>query len=232
MMSSSSWIALVAVAIVTIPLWILFSPLLALVALVVYFFFLRELPAKHVPARSLKVGSNLVNAGAPNLIESIFDGCRTLDGQFRLAVEAYGSAPCLGTRQELGASQVKKTVTVEGKAVEKTFNVVQKSRAVTWQTFSEVYADVRALGAALADTGLKSGQPLSLYSDTRLEWQKTAQACFAFGFPVVTAYASLGEDALIFSFNQTKCSHVVTNAKVRAKHANSGKDLLRASTRI
>ena len=48
------------------------------------------------------------------------------------------------------------------------------------------------------------GASASLYAETSAHWQKMAQACFAFGFPVVTSYASLGEEALVFSFNQAR----------------------------
>lgn len=199
--------------------WNFVSPLAALIAIAAYFFFLAPLPPKHVPARSLPLSGvrtgAYCNAQLPEIVDTIIDGQRTLDGQFRAAVERFGSAPCMGTRRHLGEKQVQRTIkTGDGRDAEKTFIVVQKQRAVTWQTFAEVYAEVRALGAALADSGLQAGTPLSLYSETRSEWQKTAQACFAFNFPVVTAYASLGEDALVFSFNQTKSTHVVTNAKL------------------
>jgi long-chain acyl-CoA synthetase len=182
---------------------------------VVYYFFVRPLPPKLVQKRSLVTKDRVIcNAAHPELVDTVFDNVKTLDGQFRTAAEKFGDSPCLGYRRELGIKPIKKFVPIDGKMVEKSFNIVQKERAVRYQTFSEVYAEIRAFGAGLADTGMKFGQRLSLYSETRAEWQKTAQACFAYGFPVVTSYSSLGPEALTFSLRQSKSTHVMTNAKL------------------
>ena len=39
-----------------------------------------------------------------------------------------------------------------------------------------------------------------------------AQACFRSSFPVVTVYSNLGEEALMYSINQTKMQAIFCNA--------------------
>ena len=59
---------------------------------------------------------------------------------------------------------------------------------------------------------MEKDRNISIYADTSMEWQMTAQACFARGYPVATAYASLGEEALQYSLEQTEVTHVITDA--------------------
>lgn len=129
----------------------------------VWYFFLRTLPAKHVPERSRVVSPNTRrHADHPEILKSVHPEALTLDAQFRVAVERYGKAPCLGYRRELGTLQVKKSVTVDGKSVEKSFSVAKKERAFTWQTYEQVYTEICAFGHGLATTGLKPGDNISL----------------------------------------------------------------------
>ena len=51
-----------------------------------------------------------------------------------------------------------------------------------------------------------------------------AQACFKQGFPLVTLYTNLGEDAVVFGVNQTQATHVITSHELLPKFRNILKD--------
>ena len=105
---------------------------------------------------------------------------------------------------------------VEGKKVMKKHKIPWLSD-YEWITFTELGQKITDLGHGLLEgtqTPLQFGGKVSLFAGTRPEWQITAQAAFERGLIVVTVYPSLGPDALSFSLNQTKCSHLVTQASL------------------
>lgn len=52
------------------------------------------------------------------------------------------------------------------------------------------------------------------FAETRYEWMVLAQAAFAHNITVATVYASLGADALVYTFGQTEVTHVITEANL------------------
>uniref|UniRef100_A0A8C6MHK1 long-chain-fatty-acid--CoA ligase n=1 Tax=Nothobranchius furzeri TaxID=105023 RepID=A0A8C6MHK1_NOTFU len=55
---------------------------------------------------------------------------------------------------------------------------------------------------------------IAIFCETRAEWMITAQACFRQNFPLVTFYATLGEEAIAYGLNETGVTHVVTSAEL------------------
>jgi long-chain acyl-CoA synthetase len=70
------------------------------------------------------------------------------------------------------------------------------------------------LGRGLVSLGVKAGDKIKLFADTKLEWQVTAQACFHQGIVVSTSYANLGQEALVYAINQTESAVVFTDASL------------------
>ncbi|PNX56838.1 long chain acyl-CoA synthetase 8-like protein, partial [Trifolium pratense] len=58
---------------------------------------------------------------------------------------------------------------------------------------------------------------VAIFSDTRAEWLIALQGCFRQNITVVTIYASLGEDALIHSLNETQVSTLICDVKLLNK---------------
>ncbi|KAG2642345.1 hypothetical protein PVAP13_2KG280300 [Panicum virgatum] len=61
--------------------------------------------------------------------------------------------------------------------------------------------------------GHKLDSHAAIFSDTRAEWIIAAQGCFRQNLTVVTIYASLGEDALVHSLNETQVSTLICDSK-------------------
>lgn len=63
----------------------------------------------------------------------------------------------------------------------------------------------------MAKVGLKPGNKIVLFAETRPEWIVSAYACFRLNVPVVTLYSTLGIEALAFGINQTDASYLITS---------------------
>ncbi|XP_063900962.1 uncharacterized protein LOC135120568 [Zophobas morio] len=50
--------------------------------------------------------------------------------------------------------------------------------------------------------------------ETKAEWIIASFGCYAYGFPVVTLYATLGHRALLYGLNETEASHIITDASL------------------
>ena len=74
-------------------------------------------------------------------------------------------------------------------------------------------ADVLAdqAGRGLRVTGQQPGSPVAILADTRAEWLLIAQGCFKQGFPVVTLYTNLGEEAVRHGLTETEVETVITS---------------------
>ncbi|KAG0411771.1 hypothetical protein HPB47_011109 [Ixodes persulcatus] len=59
--------------------------------------------------------------------------------------------------------------------------------------------------------GVRPRQNVVILAETRLEWMLAAQACLRINIPVVTLYATLGEDGIIHGINETEATHLITS---------------------
>lgn len=76
----------------------------------------------------------------------------------------------------------------------------------SWETFSDAEKRVSHLAAGLYSMAGSQGtnSPIAIFSETRAEWLYATLAAFRLNRPVVTLYATLGDEALIHGFNQSE----------------------------
>lgn len=55
-----------------------------------------------------------------------------------------------------------------------------------WTDYAEVDERIAFIAQGLTKLGLKKGNHVVIYAETRAEWLQTAIACFKTGLPVVT----------------------------------------------
>jgi long-chain acyl-CoA synthetase len=144
-----------------------------------------------------------------SLVETPWEGADTLAALFDQACHQYADNKCLGTRKIIK----KETETgSDGRKFEKiTFG------EYTWLTYGDALHRVENLAAGLVAIGHKPGDRVAIFAETRAEWLLALQACFRQNFPVVTIYASLGEDALVHSLNETEVATVICDRKQLTK---------------
>ncbi|CAN7998157.1 unnamed protein product [Ixodes pacificus] len=131
------------------------------------------------------------------------DGIRTMDELTRKAIHTYRDQPCFGTRQILGESEEKQA---DGKVFKKLV-----LGDYQWLTYNDVDRKIDLIGRGLMAHGVRPRQNVVILAETRLEWMLAAQACLRINIPVVTLYATLGEDGIIHGINETEATHLITS---------------------
>jgi len=139
-----------------------------------------------------------------SLVSTSYDGKLTIDQVFESAFNKFKSNNCLGTRRLLSEEDEKQS---NGKVFKKAI-----FGDYEWQSFSEVYQRVCCFGNGLSLLGMKPKMKIAIFLETKAEWFIASQACFRFNFPVVTVYATLGEDGIKLALNETEVSHVITSS--------------------
>ncbi|XP_041845762.1 long-chain-fatty-acid--CoA ligase 4 isoform X2 [Melanotaenia boesemani] len=135
-----------------------------------------------------------------------FPGKDTLDKLFKHAVQRFGESPCLGTREILSEDN---EIQPNGKIFKKL--ILGEYR---WLSYDEMDSVVSEFGSGLAALGQQTKSTIAIFCETRAEWMITAQACFRRNFPLVTFYATLGEEAIAYGLNETGVTHLVTSVEL------------------
>jgi long-chain acyl-CoA synthetase len=82
-----------------------------------------------------------------------------------------------------------------------------------WYTYGEVLERVNKVGSAFQSFGLVPGDRIGLFEETRLEWTLASHGAWRQGLPILTVYANLGEEALVYALNLGEVTTLVLNAK-------------------
>ncbi|XP_025080298.1 long-chain-fatty-acid--CoA ligase 4-like isoform X2 [Pomacea canaliculata] len=143
------------------------------------------------------------------LTTTLFPECVTLDDLFVRAVKLYANEKCLGTRELLREEDEKQP---NGRVFKK---VVLGE--YEWLTYERVYQRISNFGSGILALRQKPRSKLVIFAETRAEWMIAAQACFKYNFPVVTLYATLGQEAIIHGINETDVTHVITSMDLLSK---------------
>ncbi|CAH1133889.1 unnamed protein product [Ceutorhynchus assimilis] len=121
----------------------------------------------------------------------------------------YPNKRCLGTREILGEDD---ETQANGKVFKK-FNMGE----YRWKTYSEVNMLASNFGKGLRELGCKPKENVVIFAETRAEWMIAAHGLFKQGIPLVTIYATLGEEAIAHGINQTEVTTVVTSYELMPK---------------
>ncbi|KAJ7515066.1 hypothetical protein O6H91_23G069800 [Diphasiastrum complanatum] len=152
-----------------------------------------------------------------SLVETASEGATTLATLFEDSCSQNSLQPFLGTRELI---HTETEVTKDGR----TFEKVTLGNYV-WTTYREAFQEVLSFASGLAAIGHKKGERLAIFAETRAEWLITLQGCFRRNITVVTIYASLGEEALAHSLNETEVTTVVCDRKQLKKLVDLSRQL-------
>ncbi|KAJ6319403.1 hypothetical protein OIU78_014926 [Salix suchowensis] len=141
----------------------------------------------------------------PILLSTIFMGKKKVK-QRGVPVEVGGEAErFLGTRKLISKEFVTAS---DGRKFEKLH-----LGDYEWQTYGQVFDRACNFASGLIMLGHKEGTRAGIFADTRAEWLIAFQGCFRQNITVVTIYASLGVDALVYSLNETQVSTLICDPK-------------------
>ncbi|XP_020386507.2 long-chain-fatty-acid--CoA ligase 4 isoform X2 [Rhincodon typus] len=169
---------------------------------------------KKAMAKRIKAKPTSEKPGSPfrsvdhfdSLAKMDFPGLDTLDKLFEVAVKKFQKQNCLGTRELLSEEN---EVQANGKIFKKLILGEYK-----WLSYEEVNQRVNCFGSGLSALGLKAKDMIGIFCETRAEWMIVAQACFKYNFPLVTIYATLGEDAVAYGLNESEVTHLITSVEL------------------
>lgn len=79
-----------------------------------------------------------------------------------------------------------------------------------WMTYGQLNRQIEVARRGFLLEGVKAGDKVMIYADTRAEWQISSQALIRLGATVATMYSTLGIDGIVHSVNETAVTHIVT----------------------
>ena len=159
--------------------------------------------------RSITVEPNSLPCELRDEILNQSDPIDTLAKVFDFAAERHRNKPCLGTRELLGEETEQQA---NGKTLKK---VIQGD--YHWKSYEEVAKESIDVGKGLYQLGIKGGEKLVIFADTRAEWMIMAIACFKSNISIVTLYTNLGEEGICYGINQTEVETIITSQELLGK---------------
>ncbi|KAF3546273.1 hypothetical protein DY000_02005058 [Brassica cretica] len=150
-------------------------------------------------------GYAMRHARGPDLVDVPWPGATTMAALFEQACKKYSSNRLLGTREFIDKEIVTSS---DGRKFEKLHLGEYR-----WQSYGEVFERVCNFASGLVGVGHNVDTRVAIFSDTRAEWFIAFQGCFRQNLTVVTIYASLGEEALIYSLNETQVTTLICDSK-------------------
>ncbi|XP_066339007.1 long chain acyl-CoA synthetase 8-like [Miscanthus floridulus] len=163
-------------------------------------------------------GFAMRNSRFSSLVEVPWEGATTMAALFEMASKKYSRRRCIGMRKLIKREFVESS---DGRKFEKLH-----LGEYEWDTYAEAFNRACNFASGLIKMGHDLDSHAAIFSDTRSEWIIAAQGCFRQNLTVVTIYASLGEDALVHSLNES-LKHIIyiEDEPVEAETLNQVKHL-------
>ncbi|NWW87340.1 ACSL4 ligase, partial [Rhynochetos jubatus] len=199
-------------AVLLLPVYVVISVYSVLVFIPWYF--LTNAKKKKAMAKRVKAKPILDKPGSPyravthldSLANINIPGADTLDKLFDHALAKFGKKDCLGTREILSEEN---EMQPNGKVFKKLILGTYR-----WLSYEELNEKVNRFGSGLTALGLTPKSTVAIFCETRAEWMIAALACFKYNFPLVTLYATLGEEAVTYGLNECGASYLVTSVEL------------------
>ncbi|KAJ9560812.1 hypothetical protein OSB04_005972 [Centaurea solstitialis] len=162
-------------------------------------------------------GFTMRNVRSSKLVEVPWEGATTMAALFEQSCKKHSGLPFLGTRKLIARDFVSGS---DGRKFEKLH-----LGEYQWETYGQIFERVCNFASGLIQLGHDPETRIAIFSDTRSEWLMAFEGCFRQNITVVTIYASLGDDALIHSLNETKVSTLICDSKLLKKVATVSSNL-------
>ncbi|CAH2067686.1 unnamed protein product, partial [Iphiclides podalirius] len=169
----------------------------------------RKIKARVIESTPTSVTVRSVSSPGELHLRLVRDRVTTMEAMLRAAAQRWAQRPCLGTRTVLGEWD-------EPQANGRVFKKFKMGDYV-WRSFVDVEEEARQFASGLRELGCAPRQNVAMFAETRAEWMLAAHGCFKQSIPVVTIYATLGDDAIAHGINETEVSTVITTHELLPK---------------
>ncbi|ERN08613.1 hypothetical protein AMTRI_Chr11g98750 [Amborella trichopoda] len=150
-------------------------------------------------------GYAIRNYRFPSPVETIGKGVSTIADLFEKSCTKYANKRLLGSRKLIARET---EVSEDGRSFEKLH-----LGSYEWLSYAEAFERVCNFSSGLLQLGHGKQERAAIFAETQSEWLIALQGCFRRNVTVVTIYASLGEEALAHSLNETEVSTVICGHK-------------------
>ncbi|CEF64167.1 AMP-dependent synthetase/ligase domain-containing protein [Strongyloides ratti] len=141
-----------------------------------------------------------------------YEGISTLKELLQYVHQNYGTKDSLGERE----------ITELYSHFDNVETQLVKLGEYKFITYNQLTENLESIKNYLHKIGIKKGDTICIYAETRVEWLTMALACFSQGYVVVTAYSTLGKDAVKTIINETNCKVIVATES----YFNNLKDII------
>ncbi|KAK9869381.1 hypothetical protein WA026_003137 [Henosepilachna vigintioctopunctata] len=148
----------------------------------------------------------------------------TMSKMLEWATKNYPNKRCLGTREILSEDD---EIQPNGRVFKKYNLGVYK-----WKTFYEVNSLASNFGKGIRELGNKPLKNVAIFAETREEWMIAAHGLFKQNIPLVTLYATLGDEAIVHGINETEVTTVITSHDLMPKFKHILSDISNVDTLI
>ncbi|KAL7208755.1 hypothetical protein ACSBR1_030482 [Camellia fascicularis] len=142
-------------------------------------------------------------------VTTAWEGISTLAELFEQSCKHHRNKRLLGTRRLIARDTEKSE---DGRSFEKLH-----LGDYEWLSYGQVFEAVCNFASGLTQLGHNREERVAIFADTQEEWFIALQGCFRRNVTVVTMYASLGEEALCHSLNETEVTTVICGHKEMKK---------------
>ncbi|KAH8399352.1 hypothetical protein KR215_008220 [Drosophila sulfurigaster] len=136
-------------------------------------------------------------------VKMLQENIDTLEKVFNYVAKTHSTKRCLGTRQILSEEDE----TQPNGRVFKKYNMGDYK----WKNFIEAERMAASFGRGLRELGQAPRQNIVIFAETRAEWMIAAHGCFKQAMPIVTVYATLGDDGVAHCISETEVTTVITS---------------------
>ncbi|KAF8409749.1 hypothetical protein HHK36_005828 [Tetracentron sinense] len=158
-----------------------------------------------------EAGFTMRNSRFAELVEVPWEGATTMAALFEQSCRKNARDRFLGSRKLISRELVTAS---DGRKFEKLH-----LGEYEWETYGETFDRACNFASGLINLGHSTGSHAAIFCETRPEWFLAFQGCLRQSITVVTIYASLGEDSLIYSLNKTQVSTLICDVKQLKKLA-------------
>ncbi|CAG2166700.1 unnamed protein product, partial [Oppiella nova] len=139
------------------------------------------------------------------------NACHTVDELWARAVREYGDRQCVGYRRVLAESDDRQP---DGKVFRK--RLLDDYRFLSYVEVDEL---VGVAANGLLALGVRPGDLVVIFAETRYEWMVSAQALWRIGATVGALYATLTDEAVVHGMCEMEVTHVITSVDLLTKLA-------------
>ena len=171
--------------------------------------------------------SSWIRTGTPKLPslcpEDMFRDDDNLADLYRRVFKKMDRKICYGYRKVLGEEEEKQP---NGKV----FKKLVLDDEYTWVSFERADQQIEDLAAGLWSIGIRPGDRVMLFAETRPEWMLCLHALFRLGATAATLYSTLGDDGVVHGINEQEATHVITSSDLLDKMAKIKSKIPKVST--